>query len=267
VAEIDQVKQLMKTMWTTGDFGKIAELIEKTAEDFVARLNLKPGMRVLDVGCGTGNQSIPAARTGAHVTGVDIAPNLLAQAAERAKREGLKIDFQEGDAEVLPFKDGEFNVVMSMFGAIFAPRPEMVVAEFVRVCRPGGLIAMGNWTPESFVARQNAISSKFVPPPPDAANPVDWGHEQIVRERFGNRGEITCTRRPFVFDLPFAPHAAEEYFSRHIGPMQIILSRLDEAGKRQLLEERKDFWVRENQGGAERTLIHTEYLEVHVRPR
>lgn len=267
MAQIEQVKQLMRTMWTSGDFGKIAELMTRAGEEFVERLNLKPGMRVLDVGCGTGNQSIPAARAGAHVTGVDIAPNLLTQAAERARREGLHIEFREGDAEALPFKDGEFDVVMSMFAAIFAPRPEMVVSEFVRVCRRGGLIAMGNWTPESFVARQNAISSKFVPPPPDAANPMDWGHERIVRERFGDSVEITCTRRPFVFDLPFAPEQAEEHFSRHLGPMQVILSRLDEAGKRQLLEERKDFWVRENQGGAERTLIHTEYLEVHARPR
>jgi SAM-dependent methyltransferase len=267
MAQIEQVKQLMKSMWTGGDFGKIAELMERSAEDFVARLNLKPGMRVLDVGCGTGNQSLPAARAGAQVAGVDIAPNLLEQARERAKREALNIDFREGDAEALPFADGEFDVVMSMFAAIFAPRPEMVVPEFVRVCRPGGLIAMGNWTPDSFIAKQTAIGAKFVPPPPGASNPMDWGVEQIVRERFGDRTEITCTLRPFVIDLPWGPEQAEEYFRQHLGPMQVVQSRLDEAGKQQFAKTWRELWVGENQGDANHTLIRTEYLEVHARRR
>src|SRR6185312_16874145 len=193
--------------------------------------DLKPGMRVLDVGCGTGNQSIPAARTGAVVTGVDIAPNLLEQASERAKREGLKIDFHEGDAEALDVGDGEFDVVMSKFAAMFAPRPELVAAEFLRVCRRGGLIAMGNWTPASFIATQSVITAKFVPPPTGAANPMDWGVERVVKQRFGDGAEVTYTLRPFVFDVPLAPGEAEEYFSRHMGPMQIVLSRLDENGR------------------------------------
>ena len=267
MAQIEQVKQLMKAMWTSGDFGKIAELMEKSAEEFVARLNLKPGMRVLDVGCGTGNQAIPATRTGAKVSAVDIAPNLLAQAAERAKREGLNIDFREGDAEALPFGDGEFDVVMSMFAAIFAPRPEMVASELLRVSRPGGLIAMGNWTLDSFIARQSVIMAKFVPPPPGSANPMDWGEERIVRERFGDRAEVTCTRRSFVFDLPFAVSEAEEYFRRYLGPAQIVMSRLDESGKQRLIEELREFWNHENRGDATRTIISTEYLEVHARPR
>ena len=265
MAHIEQVKQLMKTMWTTGDFGKIAELMEKSAEDFVARLELKPGMRVLDAGCGTGNQSIPAARAGARVIGVDIAPNLLEQARRRAKGEGLSIDFKEGDAEALPFKDGEFDVVMSMFAAIFAPRPEMVVSEFVRVCRPGRLIAMGNWTPDSFIGKQMAIGAKFVPPPPCASNPTDWGIERIVRERFGDRAEVTCTLRPFVVDRPFGPEQAEEYFRRYLGPMQVVQSRLDEEGKQQFAKALRELWVGDNQGDANHTLIPTEYLEVHAR--
>ena len=267
MAPIEQVKQLMKAMWTSGDFGKIAELMEKSAEEFVARLNLEPGMRVLDVGCGTGNQAIPAARAGAQVTAVDIAPNLLAQAAERARREGVNVDFREGDAEALVFADGEFDVVMSMFAAIFAPRPEMVAAELVRVCRRDGLIAMGNWTPDSLIARQSAVTARFVPPPPDAANPMDWGVERIVRERFGNRAQVACTLRPFVFDVPFGPEQSEEFFRRYLGPLHIIQSRLDDAGKQRLVEALRELWVRENQGDAKHTLIPTEYLEVHARPR
>ena len=264
---VAHVKQLMKTMWTSADFGKLAVLMENSAEDFVQRLEIKPGMRVLDVGCGTGNQSIPAARAGAEVAGVDIAPNLLVQAIERAKRGGLNIDFSEGDAEALPFKDGDFDTVMSMFAAMFAPRPEMVVSELLRVCRRGGLIAMGNWTPDSFVARQNVIMSKFVPPPPGSANPMDWGDERVVRERFGDRAQVTCTRRPLVFDLPFAPKEAEEYFRRYLGPAQIVMSRLDESGKQRLSEELGEFWIRENRGDASHTVIPTEYLEVYARPR
>jgi len=142
-----------------------------------------------------------------------------------------------------------------------------VVSEFVRVCRPGGLIAMGNWTLDSFIARQSVIMAKFVPPPPGSANPMDWGEERIVRERFGDRAEVTCTRRPFVFDLPFAVSEAEEYFRRYLGPAQIVMSRLDESGKQGLIEELRAFWNHENRGDATHTVISTEYLEVHARPR
>src|SRR5215472_15417919 len=147
---LHELKQRMKAGWTAGDFGKLAPHIQHEAEEFVDRIGLKPGMKVLDVGCGTGNQSIPAARAGAIVTGVDIAPNLLVQAEARAKDEGLIIRFLEGDAEALPVDDGEFDVVMSMFAAMFAPQPKVAAAEMMRVCRPGGLIAMANWVPGSF---------------------------------------------------------------------------------------------------------------------
>src|SRR6516165_6750673 len=130
--DISQVKQTMKAMWSAADFGKVAELMQRPAQEFVDRLNLKPGMRVLDVGCGTGNQSIPAARAGVEVTAVDIAPNLLVQAAARAQQERLNIDLREADAEELPFNDGEFDVVLSMFAAMFAPRPQMAAAAMCR---------------------------------------------------------------------------------------------------------------------------------------
>ncbi len=262
---LGRVKQLMKAMWTSGDFGQIAKHMESDAEEFVARLNLKTRLRVLDVGCGTGNQAIPAARTGAQVAAVDIAPNLLAQAAERAKQEGLNIELREADAEALPFADGEFDVVMTMFAAMFAPQPERMVAEALRVCRPGGLIAMGNWTRDSLVARQNEIMARFAPPPPGSSNPFDWGEESVVRERFGNRAELRCTRREFIFDLPLGPEEAEEYFRRHLGPIKTVMSRLDDTGKQHLMEELRKLWVDENQGGASHTVIPSEYLEVHAR--
>src|SRR5580698_965803 len=150
-SDLEQLKSRMKAAWTAGDFGQIAPFISGEAENFVARLNLKPGAQLLDVACGTGNSAIPAARAGGRVTGVDIAPNLLEQARVRAAAEQLEILFQEGDAEQLPYPDESFDFVITMFGAMFAPRPERVAGELMRVCRPGGQIAMANWTPEGFV--------------------------------------------------------------------------------------------------------------------
>ena len=150
-ANLQTIKEKMKATWMAGDFGQIARYNAKAAEEFVQRLNLSPGTRVLDVACGTGNLAIPAARARAIVTGIDIASNLVEQAKKRAAEEGVTAKFEEGDAEQLPYADGEFDVVMSMFGAMFAPRPEVVASELLRVCRPGGMIAMANWTPRGFV--------------------------------------------------------------------------------------------------------------------
>ena len=160
----------MKTMWTSGDFGKLAELMEKSAE----KISCSAWRSSRECGCSTSvaGRAIRAflrRGRGRRSRACDIAPNLLAQAVGRAKREGLNIHFREGDAEELPFTDDEFDVVLSMFAAMFAPRPEMVVSEFMRVCRKGGLIAMGNWTLDSFVAGQHVIMSKFVPPPPGSS--------------------------------------------------------------------------------------------------
>ena len=140
-----QLKSSMKASWMAGDFGQIANFTVKAAEDFVARTTqISSGTRVLDIACGTGNTAIPAARAGGLVTGIDLAPNLLQQARKRAAEEQLDIRFEEGDAEDLPVRDHEFDVVLTMFGEMFAPRPERVAEELKRVCRPGGLIAMAN---------------------------------------------------------------------------------------------------------------------------
>jgi ubiquinone/menaquinone biosynthesis C-methylase UbiE len=164
-SDFAQLKAGMKAAWMAGDFGRIAAYSAKAAEEFVGRTAIARGARVLDVACGTGNTAIPAARAGGMVTGVDIAPNLLEQARQRASTEQLKIEFQEGDAELLPYPDGVFDVVLTMFGAMFAPRPEEVAAELLRVCRAGGLIAMANWAPQGFVGKTFQVTAKMVPPP------------------------------------------------------------------------------------------------------
>jgi len=262
---LPELKQRLKAVWMVGDFGKIAPLLQSEADAFIVRLDLQPGMRVLDVGCGTGNQSLPAARTGAKVTGVDIAPNLLAQAVARAQEENADIDFREADAEALPFRDGEFDVVLSMFAAMFAPRPEVAVAELLRVCRPGGLIAMANWTPSGFVGEQNVIMSRYAPPPPPGiVSPMLWGDEDVVRERFGSGVALSATKRTVTFDIPLGPTETEAYFRQYIGPTQILMKQLDPERQKALVDEMAAHWALHNQGDGERTLVHAEYLEVHA---
>lgn len=270
--EFAELKKALKAGWMAGDFGRIAKLNENRGQEFIDRLGLKPGLRVLDVACGTGNQSLPAARTGADVTGLDLAPNLLEQAKEAAQKEGLKIRFIEGDAEELPFEAAEFDVVLSMFGAMFAPRPERVAAEFLRVCkpaqagRPGGLIAMANWTPGSFSGQMFKINGKYAPPPPGVPAPVLWGDESVVRQRFGPKVRVETTKRELIFDMPFGPAGVVEMFSNYFGPTKIALSKLDAAKQKAMLDELTQHWASHNEGDANHTIVRNEYLEVHARP-
>jgi ubiquinone/menaquinone biosynthesis C-methylase UbiE len=263
-----ELKQRLRASWIAGDFGQIAKLNANEAEGFIARINLKPGMKVLDVACGTGNQSIPAARTGAQVTGLDIAPNLLEQARQRAQAENLKIEFVEGDAEKLPYSAGQFDVVLSMFGAMFAPRPEVVASELKRVCRPGGLIAMGNWTPEGFVGQMFQITARHAPPPPGMQPPSLWGVEKVVAERLatgaGKIARLETNKRELLFDYPFGPADAVAFFRKYFGPTQTTFARLDEPAQKALAADLTQHWAKKNLGDANHTVIKAEYLEVHA---
>ena len=173
----------MRSIWMAGDFGVVARTIADSAATFANSLPISAGDKVLDVATGTGNLAIPLARKGAIVTGVDIAPNLLVQARERAAAEKLPVTFDEGDAEQLPYASASFQAVVTIFGAQFAPRPELVASEFGRVLVPGGLLAMANWDPASFTAQMFKVTSKHVPPPPGVPPPILWGDEATVRER------------------------------------------------------------------------------------
>lgn len=205
-AGMQQLKDRMRSTWMAGDFGRIAQYATKTAEEFVDRLNVRPEMKVLDVACGTGNTAIPAARKGAHVTGVDIAPNLVNQARERASAEGVRASFEEGDAESLPYPDGRYDLVISMFGAMFAPRPEQVAAELGRVCRPGGVIAMANWTPQGLSGKMFALTARHIPPPEGIPAPVLWGDDDMARKRLaGLASRVETVRRAIKMEFPFPP--------------------------------------------------------------
>lgn len=261
--DINVVKERMRSTWIAGDFGQIARFTAKEAAAFVERIGLQQGWSVLDVACGTGNLSIPAAKKGCVVTGLDIAPNLVEQARERAKEEGLKAEFIEGDAENLPFPDASFDAVITMYGAMFAPRPEIVTKELLRVCKSGGLIAMANWTPEGFTGDMFRLTGKYVPPPPGLPAPVQWGSEPIVKDRFGDRvSKLEMARRQFRFDFPHSPAAVVEFFRTYFGPTQVAFSKLDEAGQKALAQETEQLWTSRNQGTSDHTLVDSEYLEV-----
>jgi SAM-dependent methyltransferase len=260
-----QLKSRMKATWMAGDFGQIASYIGKAAEEFIERTPISVGTRILDVACGTGNTAIPAAKRGAAVTGLDIATNLLEQARNRASAEGLAIRFEEGDAEEIPHGDGEFDAVLTMFGAMFAPRPERVAAELIRVCRPGGEIAMANWTPDGFVGKSFRVSAQAVPPPPGIPAPVLWGDEKTVRQRLSSgTSSLTLTRQKIPMHYPFSPKEVVALFREYFGPTKVAFSRLDEAGQVDFAQKLEALWVEHNTATDGTTSIEAEYLDVRA---
>ena len=265
VSSIQQIKDSMRQAWMAGDFGVVAKTISGGAEDFVGRLVIPSGTRALDVACGTGNVAIPLARAGAVVTGVDIAPNLLVQARERALAESLQIGFDEGDVEQLPYPDASFDAVVSMFGAMFAPRPELVAAELARVLRSGGLLAMANWNPESFSGKMFGINARHVLPPQGISPPVLWGNEVKVHERLGPYFRNIETKLvPIDFELQTSPAGAVAFFRQYFGPTQVAFSRLDEVGQAALAYDLEVLWTSANVAPdpQSHTLIHNEYMQV-----
>lgn len=263
-----QVKESMRAAWMAGDFGKLARMVVRAAEDFVSRLDIPPGAQVLDVACGTGNTAIPLARRGARVTGVDIAPNLLAQARERAAAEGVEIWFDEGDAEELPYPDAAFDAVVTMFGAMFAPHPELVVAECARVLRPGGLLAMANWTPGGFAGQIQRVTARHAGSPLGIAPPVHWGHPKIARDRLaGSFENVELDIVPMEFDFPGSPADTVTFFRTYFGPTQAAFNSLDESGQAALAADLEGLWAYRNTAPdpANRTVIENEYLRVMAR--
>ena len=183
-SEFVNLKARLKKTWMAGDYDRFSRYMENGARDFYERLDAAPGAHFLDVACGSGQLALIAAREGLEVTGVDIARNLIERARERAQAEGLPAQFEEADAEALPFEDASFDIVASLVGAMFAPRPDLVAQELLRVCSPGGTLAMVNWTPQGFIGQMFKAVSKFIAPSGMPA-PVLWGDEATVRKRLG----------------------------------------------------------------------------------
>jgi len=262
---LEQIKASMRATWMAGDFGMVAKTVAGAAEAFVAGLPIAPGSFVLDVACGTGNSAIPAARRGAIVTGIDIAPNLLMQARERAAAERLNILFDEADAERLPYADGCFDAVITMFGAMFAPRPGIVAAELARVLKPGGLLAMGNWDPASFSGQMFKVGSRHAPPPPGIAPPVLWGDEATVIQRLAPWFiAINTELVPIEFNMPTNAAGAVAFFRRYFGPTHMAFKRLDEAAQQAFAADLESLWREANLSATPdtHTLIRNQYLRV-----
>ena len=257
-----------KALWEKGDFTRMARTMRGSGEAFVGSLGVKPGMQVLDLGCGDGTTAIPEAQLGADVLGVDIASNLVAAGNKRALELGLtNIRFQEGDAcDLHPLADDSFDLVVSVFGAMFAPKPFEVAKEMVRVTRPGGRIVMGNWIPNdpTLVAQTLKVSSAYSPPPPEGfISPMTWGVEANVRERFGAAGiapdAVSFARDTFVFDFAGPPEQFMNEFRTYYGPTMNAFDAAAKNGKAEELQRELEgvFKSQNKSGSNDRTRVES----------
>jgi ubiquinone/menaquinone biosynthesis C-methylase UbiE len=264
-----------KALWEKGDFTRLAQGMRESGEALVAQLGITKSMKVLDVGCGDGTTAIPSARTGAQVLGVDIARNLVEAGKVRARKEGLtNISFHEGDVcNLSEVQSGAFDQVVSIFGAMFAPRPVDVAKELVRVTKPGGKITMGNWIPgdPTLVAQILKISSAYTPaPPPAFISPMLWGIESEVTKRFGEAGipaeNISFNRDTYTFNFPGTPVDLVNIFRMYYGPTMNAFDAAAKDGKaEQLQKELEDLFISKNISTTpDRTIIPATFLRVTV---
>jgi ubiquinone/menaquinone biosynthesis C-methylase UbiE len=265
-----------RALWEKGDFTRIADTMRESGDEFVQTLGIKPGLKVLDLGCGDGTTAIPEAQRGADVLGVDIAANLVEAAIQRAHEAGLEnCRFREGDAsDLTDLKDQSFDLVVSMFGAMFAPWPFDVAREMVRVTKPGGQIVMGNWIPNdpTLVAQILKISSAYTPPPPEGfVSPMTWGIEANVKERFAAAGvpedQVSFARDTFTFNFQGTPAEFVDVFRQYYGPTMNAFAAAEKDGKAgNLQKELVDLF--ESQNGSKRddsTSIPATFLRVTVQ--
>jgi len=264
-----------QALWEKGDFTRIADTMRESGEELISKLGISRGLKVLDLGCGDGTTALPAAKRGAEVLGVDIARNLVETGNRRARADGLRnCRFQEGDASDLKgLPDHRFDVVVSIFGAMFAPKPFAVAREMVRVTRPGGRIVMGNWIPgdPTLVAQILKISSAYLPPPPEGfVSPMTWGIEGHVTERFTAAGvppeQVSFARDTWTFRFPGTSSEFVDVFGRYYGPTMNAFDGAQANGRTaDLQRELEVLFERENRSGnPQSTSIPATYLRVTV---
>ena len=261
-----------KALWEKGDFTHIAETMRESGEALVQKLGITKGLKVLDLGCGDGTTALPEAKLGADVLGVDVARNLVEAGNRRAAEQGLtNVKLQEGDASNLEqFPDKSFDLVVSIFGAMFAPKPFEVAKEMVRVTRPGGRIVMGNWIPNdpTLVAQLLKISSNYTPPPEGFVSPMTWGVESTVIERFAAAGvpakNISFARDTFTFNFPGTTSALVDEFRKYYGPTMNAFEAAEKNGRAaELQKELEELFNRQNKR-RDATAIPATFLRVTV---
>jgi len=262
-----------KALWEKGDFTRIADTMRESGEALVQKLGITKGTKVLDVGCGDGTTALPAAKLGADVVGIDVARNLVEAGNRRAAEYGLtNLKFQEGDASNLEqVPDKSFDLVVSIFGAMFAPKPFDVAKEMVRVTRPGGRIVMGNWIPNdpTLVAQILKISSQYTPPPPEGfVSPMTWGVESNVIERFTAAGipkdKISFARDTFTFNFPGTPAAFVDAFRKYYGPTMNAFEAAEKQGKAGELQKQFEELFNSQNEKQDGTSIPATFLRVTV---
>ena len=262
--DFEAIKGKQRTTWASGDYAVVASTIQYMSELLCESIDLHAGDRVLDVATGSGNAAIAAARRGAVVTGIDFTPGLLEQAARRAEAERVHIDLMEGDAEALPFPDDAFDTMISVVGVMFAPNQRQAAAELIRVCRPGGLVAVASWTPDGFVGALLRLVGSFVAPPAGLTSPTRWGTREGISELMGDRVDISWVDRTHLFKFHSAQDLAE-FFIAYYGPTERAYASLEESGRRQFMDAFVALAEQWNIASDGTLVVPGAYLEVHAR--
>jgi SAM-dependent methyltransferase len=263
------LKEKHRAMWALGDYPALAaDIIPGLGQVLVTACGVRAGDRVLDVAAGSGNAAIPAARAGAQVVASDLTPELLAAGQQQAAQQGIELEWRQGDAEALPFGAGEFDVVMSCLGVMFAPHHQASADELVRVCRPGGTIGLLSWTPEGFIGEMFAVMKPYAPPPPPGAQPPPlWGREDHVRSLLGDRVRDISVRRETVrVDLFARPEDFRDYFKARYGPtIAVCHSIAADPARTAALDAELAELARRHDHGTGTTVMDWEYLLVTAR--
>lgn len=262
--DYEAIKRRQQATWATGDFGRIGVQLNIVGESLCEAVDLRSSDRVLDVAAGNGNASLAAARRFADVMSPDYVPELLEQGKRRAAADGLPMQFRVADVERLPFADGEFDVVLSTFGVMFAPDQRRAAAELVRVVKPGGRIGLASWTPDGLIGELFRVIGRFVPPPAGLTSPAAWGTETRIVELFGaSAQDIRTERKPYVFRYPSAERWID-VFRTYYGPVNKTFAALEEDKRAELHTAISELLDRHNRGGRAALIAPADYLEVVI---
>ena len=263
LADLKAVKARQQAAWSSGDYAVIGTTLQIVGEQLCETLDVRSGQKVLDVAAGNGNVTLAAARRWCEVVSTDYVPSLLDGGRQRAAADGMTIDFQEADAEALPFADAAFDVVVSTFGVMFTPNQDKAAGEMLRTCKPGGKIGMANWTPESFIGQIFKVLGKHLPPPAGVKSPALWGTPARLAELFGAAGTIKAESRYFTFRYRSAEHFVD-IFKTYYGPMHKAFIALDDARQQELRSDLLALIGRMNRAEDGTMVVASEYLEIVI---